>query len=72
MYVCGIEPGNCVPEGLNAARSSGRLVTLETGETQRFTSRLHVLDGEESIAREVEEIEELRTSGVPAPNFRLA
>jgi hypothetical protein len=70
MYVCGIEPGNCVPEGQNAARSSGRLVTLQPGETQRFTNRLQVLDGAEDIAHGVAEIEELRTAGQPTPGFQ--
>jgi hypothetical protein len=70
MYVCGIEPGNCVPEGLNAARTSGRLVTLQPGESHRFTNTLQVIDGAETIARSVAEIEDLRATGAPAEGFR--
>jgi hypothetical protein len=32
IYVCGVEPGNCVPEGQNRARRAGRLA-LRTGGT---------------------------------------
>lgn len=44
IYVCGIEPGNCIPEGQNAAREAGRLQFLVPGEKRRFTLRLHVIE----------------------------
>jgi hypothetical protein len=36
-YVCGIEPGNCVPEGQNRARRSGRLQQLGTWRTTNLS-----------------------------------
>ena len=72
LYVCGIEPGNCVPEGQNAARKEGRLVTLEPGETQSFTNRLRILDGADALRQGAEEIESLRESGQPVRGFRWA
>ena len=70
IYVCGIEPGNCVPEGQNTARSEGRLVTLRPGEAQTFTSRLNILDGLDAIVQGAEKIETLRTHGRPAIGFQ--
>ncbi len=49
IFVSGIEPGNCIPEGQNAARESGRLVMLQPGETQAFTLSMTVLDGEPAL-----------------------
>jgi galactose mutarotase-like enzyme len=45
IYVSGIEPSNCLPEGRNAARSSGRLVMIEPGESREFWCSLMVLQG---------------------------
>ncbi len=70
IYVCGIEPGNCVPEGQNAARLDGRLAMLGPGESQTFTNRFHILDGAEAIIRAREEIDLLRRHGRPATGFR--
>ena len=70
IYVCGVEPGNCVPEGQNAARAAGRLVTLRPGEAQTFTNRLNILDGLDAIMQGAEEIEQLRTHGRPASGFQ--
>lgn len=39
-YVCGLEPGNCIPEGQNSARRHGRLVVLAPAEQQRFQLQL--------------------------------
>jgi hypothetical protein len=36
MYVHGIEPGNCIPEGRNAAAQQGRLQTIQPSETRDF------------------------------------
>ncbi|RMF81227.1 MAG: DUF4432 family protein, partial [Chloroflexi bacterium] len=50
IYVCGVEPGNCVPEGLNKARDSGRVVMLEPGATASGRVLMTVLDGAEAVA----------------------
>jgi hypothetical protein len=49
-YVCGVEPGNCVPEGQNRAQRYGRLVELDPGERHTFYNKLTVLDGANAIA----------------------
>ena len=46
-YVCGLEPGNCLPEGQNAARAGGRLQVLQPGEQVHVSITLTVLDGVE-------------------------
>ena len=43
IYLCGVEPGNCLPEGQNQARRSGRLVQLQPGERHTFRNRLTIL-----------------------------
>jgi galactose mutarotase-like enzyme len=65
IYVCGIEPGNCLPEGRNAARNAGRLVTLEPGAIQHFAFTLTVLDGANAVAAVRERIAGLQASGTP-------
>jgi len=49
-YVCGVEPGNCVPEGQNRARRAGRLVMLGPGEKQSFRNKLTVLPDAAAVA----------------------
>lgn len=49
IYVNGIEPGNCIPEGQNAARESGRLVMLQPGEDRHFDLSITVIEGAESL-----------------------
>jgi len=73
VYVSGIEPGNCVPEGLNAARRSGRLVMIEPGRdnAQRFHCRVRILDGVEAVNECKRRIELLQENGTPVPDFRL-
>lgn len=44
MYINGIEPGNCVPEGQNQARKSGRVVMLEPDEMMTFSLTVEVLE----------------------------
>lgn len=63
IYVCGVEPGNCIPEGQNAAKASGRLQTLQPGETQTFHNALSVLDGKDAVDAAVARIDGLRSSG---------
>lgn len=67
VYVCGVEPGNCVPEGQNRARSSGRLVMLEPGDKRTFTTKLSVLPNAEAVAGMLDRVAALRTSGHPIP-----
>lgn len=43
IYLCGVEPGNCLPEGQNRASAGGRLVMLEPGEQHKFYNRLTIL-----------------------------
>ena len=65
IYVCGVEPGNCVPEGQNRARESGRLVMLEPGAVSTFFTRLTVLDGGQAVAEAVAHVAELQAHGQP-------
>jgi hypothetical protein len=51
IYVSGIEPGNCIPEGQNSARTSGRLRLIQPGESLRFGFTLSLLDGVEAVQR---------------------
>ena len=48
IYVCGIEPGNCLPEA-RAWRAKGRLVWLGRA-AQTFGCTLTVLDGAEAVS----------------------
>lgn len=70
-YVCGVEPGNCVPEGQNRARRAGRLVMLNPGEQQRFRTRLTVLPDADAVAAMRNRIADLRTGGQPV-NIELS
>ena len=63
IYVSGIEPGNCIPEGQNAARASGRLVMLQPEEVHYFSLRLEILDGIEALRECRAFTERLRTQG---------
>ena len=71
IYVCGVEPGNCVPEGQNRARRTGRLVLLEPGEQHIFANKLTVLPDAEAVAAMRNRVAELRTAGTPV-NVNLA
>jgi galactose mutarotase-like enzyme len=71
IYVSGIEPGNCLPEGQVAARDKGRLVMLEPGEERVFNCALSVLDGTEAIAQSRVQIETLRRTGAPVADCKL-
>lgn len=64
-YVCGVEPGNCVPEGQNRAAHTGRLVHLAPGERHTFRNRLTVLDGAEAVARARAAVDGLMAHGQP-------
>jgi galactose mutarotase-like enzyme len=51
IYVNGVEPANCLPEGQNAARRSGRLMMLKPGEVYSTSCTLSVQSGEQQIER---------------------
>lgn len=73
IYVSGIEPGNCIPEGQNAARSSGRLVMIEPGRdnAHRFHCRVSVLDGVDAVNDCKHRVESMQTNGAPVPGVKL-
>lgn len=68
IYVSGIEPGNCLPEGQNAARQHGRLQMLQPGETRDFACRLYVA-ASAALPAEIKAIEALESDGYPAAGF---
>ncbi len=72
IYVCGIEPGNCIPEGQNTARSSGRLQTLLPGEMQAYFNQIRILPDATSIAASKERVAALQATGTPIYWCRLA
>lgn len=47
MYVVGLEPANCLPEGRVRERERGTLTVLEPGESRRFELEVGVLVGGE-------------------------
>lgn len=65
-YVCGIEPGTCVPEGQNAARAANRLTTLEPGESRDFRVEIGIL---KDITAFKDEIKTIRTGGRLAGDY---
>jgi hypothetical protein len=71
IYVCGVEPGNCIPEGRNAAREKGRLQYLPPRETIHFARRITPLDGQEAMAACRARIADLAESGVPVSGCSL-
>jgi hypothetical protein len=72
MYVHGVEPGNCIPEGLNAARKTGRLHWLEPGETRDFGQIvLRVCDDADDVHALSARIDTLRREGLPVASCVL-
>lgn len=71
IYVCGIEPGNCIPEGQNAAHHNQRLYKLEPDEKYATTCRLEVLEGQTAIDAAIARINQLNETGVPVTNCNL-
>ncbi len=69
MYVCGIEPGNCVPEGQNAAREGGRLTVLDAGEARRFGCCFRVLHDADAQQRAIRKIKQIEAHGLPIAGF---
>jgi hypothetical protein len=70
IYVSGIEPGNCLPEGQNAARRSGRLAMLQPGETQAFRVAMYLV-AQADLGAERDDIARLRETGAPTDGARL-
>ncbi|MCD4687049.1 MAG: aldose 1-epimerase family protein [Anaerolineae bacterium] len=71
MYVCGVEPGNCIPEGQVAARDTGRLIWAEPGDSVTTTCTLNVLDGADAVAAARAQIAQDRASGAPVAGVAL-
>ncbi len=71
IYVCGVEPGNCIPEGQTAARKSGRLEYLAPGATHDFGCSLKIVEGVEALQAAQTQIEHLRIKGTSAENCHL-
>jgi galactose mutarotase-like enzyme len=71
IYVNGIEPSNCIPEGQKAARENGRLVMIEPGETRVFSCKMEVLDGEMQVKECAKYISALQQNGKPAAGCKL-
>ncbi|MBZ0295658.1 MAG: aldose 1-epimerase family protein [Anaerolineae bacterium] len=71
IYVNGVEPGNCVPEGRNRARSQGRLQSIAAGESRQFGCRLKVLGDAEAVAHSLNRIYKLREVGKPIADCQL-
>jgi len=72
IYVSGVEPGNCIPEGQAGARASGRLQTIEPGESRLFELTLRVLPDADSVRAARERIAALRENGEPVPGVDLS
>lgn len=62
-YVNGIEPGNCVPEGQNKARESGRLQMIEPDETVTFSLTVEVLEDINQITDFKRQMESFYSNG---------
>lgn len=71
MYVCGVEPGNCIPEGQNAARRNDRLEMLAAGASRSFGCEIMVLDGGDQVAKGINRIYKMRENGKPATGTNL-
>jgi galactose mutarotase-like enzyme len=72
IYVCGLEPGNCIPEGQNAAHARERLRMLNPGEQQHFQLNLEVLDGVGKVQECAAHIEDLEANGKPVAEVQLS
>ena len=71
IYVNGIEPGNCIPEGQTAARHTGRLEMLAPDESREMTCAMTIIEGVETLQTTKEQIEQLRLKGTPVEKCRL-
>ena len=72
MYVHGVEPGNCIPEGRNAAEQHGRLDLLGAGETRDMGQVvLTVYSDAYEITQLQGRLDTLRNTGTPVAGFGL-
>ncbi len=71
IYVSGIEPGNCLPEGQLAARRNKRLVIIQPGEARSFSCVLSVLPTARAVQAAKNRIRTLRETGIPAKGCQL-
>jgi hypothetical protein len=71
IYVCGVEPGNCIPEGQNAARKAGRLVILEPGEIKFFFCSIGILPNARKIKRWQQDYIQVMTRATPVIGCQL-
>jgi Domain of unknown function (DUF4432) len=65
IYVNGLEPGNCIPEGQTAARRTGRLEMLTPDQSREITCTLTIHEGSEKLQAAKDRIEKLRSDGTP-------
>jgi hypothetical protein len=72
MYINGIEPGNCVPEGQNQARKSGRIAMLEPDEMMTFSLTVEVLENLTKITDFKRQVDIVAKSGQPVQGCNLA
>ncbi len=63
IYVSGIEPANCLPEGRSRARDSGRLVMIEPGDSKEFSCSLTMLGSAVAIQNCQQRINTLMQTG---------
>lgn len=71
VYVCGVEPGNCVPEGQNASRVAGRLPILEPGEVGQFGLRITALADAAAMNVGLARLETLQATGQAVAGCQL-
>ena len=71
IYVNGIEPGNCIPEGQNAARRNGRLMMLEPGQEYRSAISVGIADGKSLMRESWVDINQLQDMGSAVAGCRL-
>lgn len=57
IYVSGVEPANCLPEGRNRARGAGRLDTIEPGGERIFRVRLRAVAGRDGYREARERVQ---------------
>ena len=63
IYVSGIEPGNCIPEGQNAARRNNRLMMLEPGQEFRSAVSVSIIDNKDAMREAWGDINQLQDLG---------
>ena len=71
IYVSGVEPSNCIPEGRNAARENKRLMMLKPGEARSFSCRLEILADKEAVEEQKVHIDKLQSRGAAVVGCEL-